>query len=96
MTLRRMLRYFTRCAQFAQHIGWGWCLLAVFLASVAPAGHGQDLNWEGQTGAFVTPFAYTSPSPAGGFGLPAVAFSLSQRRRRCSEVSTKSRALLAS
>ncbi|HXX20528.1 MAG TPA: DUF3034 family protein [Candidatus Acidoferrum sp.] len=34
----------------------------------------QNLNWEGQTGAFVTPFAYTSASPAGGFGRPDVAF----------------------
>jgi hypothetical protein len=32
------------------------------------------LNWEGQTGALVTPFAYTSPSPADGFGRPAVSF----------------------
>lgn len=34
----------------------------------------QGLNWEGQTGAFITPFAYTSPSPADGFGRPNVAF----------------------
>ena len=74
MTLMRMFRYFTRRASLAQHLSWGWSLLVVFLASVAPAGHAQNLNWEGQTGAFVTPFAYTSPSPAGGFGLPAVGF----------------------
>jgi hypothetical protein len=35
---------------------------------------GQGLNWEGQTGAFVTPFAYTSGSPANGLGHPQVAF----------------------
>ena len=74
MTLIRMLRYLTRLVLFAQHVGWGSSLLALFLVSIAPAGHAQSLNWEGQTGAFVTPFAYTSPSPAGGFGLPAVAF----------------------
>lgn len=34
----------------------------------------QNLNWEGQTGAFVTPFAYTSASPANGFGRPDVSF----------------------
>jgi len=34
----------------------------------------QDLNWDGQTGAFLTPFAYTSPSPAHGIGRPVVAF----------------------
>ena len=71
MTLRSVLRYLTRHASFARGAGWGWSLLVVFLASIAPA---QNLNWEGQTGAFVTPFAYTSPSPAGGFGLPAAAF----------------------
>ena len=74
MTLMRMLRHRTRRASFAQHAGWGSSLLVLFLALVAPAGHAQNLNWEGQTGAFVTPFAYTSPSPAGGFGLPAVGF----------------------
>ena len=33
----------------------------------------QGLNWEGQTGALLTPFAYTATSPAG-FGKPEVAF----------------------
>jgi hypothetical protein len=45
-----------------------------FLAFAAPITHAQDLNWEGQTGAFVTPFAYTSGSSAHGFGFPAVSF----------------------
>lgn len=36
--------------------------------------YGQALNWEGQTGAFVTPFAYTSPSPKNSIGHPNVAF----------------------
>jgi len=74
MTRMHMLRYFTRRASFAQHLSWAWTLPVVFLVSVAPAGHAQNLNWEGQTGAFVTPFAYTSSSPAGGFGLPAIGF----------------------
>jgi len=47
---------------------------AVLLFWPAPPVHAQSLNWEGQTGAFVTPFAYTSASPADGFGRPAIAF----------------------
>ncbi|MBS1795147.1 MAG: DUF3034 family protein [Acidobacteria bacterium] len=34
----------------------------------------QGLNWEGQTGAFVTPFAYTSASEKNKFGKPQIAF----------------------
>jgi hypothetical protein len=34
----------------------------------------QGLNWEGQTGAFLTPFAYTVASPDAKFGKPEVAF----------------------
>ena len=34
----------------------------------------QGLNWEGQTGALITPFAYTAASPARKFGKPEVAF----------------------
>lgn len=34
----------------------------------------QSLNWEGQTGVFVTPLAYTVPSPLGGVAWPAVAY----------------------
>jgi hypothetical protein len=34
----------------------------------------QGLNWEGQTGALITPFAYTASSPAAKFGRPEVAF----------------------
>src|SRR5208337_4031988 len=71
MTLLPMLRYFTRRASSAQHLSRPWSLLVIFLASVAPA---QKLNWEGQIGAFVTPFAYIIPSPAGRFGLPAAGF----------------------
>jgi len=74
MLFWRMLRYFTRHASFAQCASCGWGLLTLFLVAVAPAGQAQSLNWEGQTGAFITPFAYTSPSPAGGLGRPAVAF----------------------
>ena len=34
----------------------------------------QSLNWEGQTGVFVTPLAYTLPSPEKGVGKPVVAY----------------------
>jgi hypothetical protein len=34
----------------------------------------QNLGWEGETGVFVTPLAYTASSPVDGFGLPAVAY----------------------
>jgi len=74
MTFWRMLRFFTHRASFPQRACWVWSLVVIFLVSITPAGSAQNLNWEGQTGAFVTPFAYTSPSPARGFGLPAVSF----------------------
>ncbi len=70
----RMLEHPARPASFAQRTSWCCSLLVAFLISVAAAGHAQNLNWEGQTGAFVTPFAYASPSPAKGFGLLAVSF----------------------
>lgn len=34
----------------------------------------QSLNWEGQTGVFVTPLAYTVPSQEKGLGTPVVAY----------------------
>jgi len=49
-------------------------VIATLVFVWAPAGQAQNLNWEGQTGAFVTPFAYTSPSPGNSVGLPSVAF----------------------
>lgn len=58
--------------------GFGKLLLLIAVSAaallLAPISRAQDLNWEGQTGAFVTPFAYTSASPSGGFGHPAVSF----------------------
>ncbi len=45
-------------------------LLVFALARPATA----QLNWEGQTGALLAPFAYTSASSARGFGHPEVAF----------------------
>jgi hypothetical protein len=51
------------------------CTLAMItmLGSAAPA-PAQGLNWQGQTGAFITPFAYASASPARNLGKPQVSF----------------------
>jgi len=48
-------------------------LLFTVAADVRPA-LGQSLNWEGQTGVFVTPLAYTAASSKDGLGKPIVAF----------------------
>lgn len=49
-------------------------ILAGLLFLLTSGAMAQGLNWEGQTGAFVTPFAYTSKSPNDGVGKPQVAF----------------------
>jgi hypothetical protein len=49
-----------------------WLALAIIFPAAST--FAQGLNWEGQTGAFVTPFAYTSASPASGLGHPQLAF----------------------
>jgi hypothetical protein len=49
-------------------------IAVAFLLSATTGALAQNLNWEGQTGAFITPFAYTSSSPANGFGHPAASF----------------------
>jgi hypothetical protein len=50
------------------------CLLAVLgLAAASPA-CAQNSGWEGETGVFITPMAYTAPSTATGFGLPIVGY----------------------
>jgi len=40
----------------------------------AAAAHGQQLGWEGETGVFVTPLAYTVTSKARSFAPPTVAY----------------------
>jgi hypothetical protein len=50
-------------------------LLAIVVGGVsAKTAAAQSLNWEGQTGIFVTPLAYSLPSSDKGFGMPAVAY----------------------
>jgi hypothetical protein len=49
---------------------------ALLLAGILGAGvaAAQSLNWDGQTGVFITPLAYTAASPKTGFGRPIVAY----------------------
>ena len=46
-------------------------LTGLLSAGIAAA---QSLNWDGQTGVFITPLAYTAASPATGFGHPILAY----------------------
>jgi hypothetical protein len=48
--------------------------LTLFLVAGSGAGSAQSLNWEGQTGVFVTPLAYTAASPKNNIGRPIVAY----------------------
>jgi hypothetical protein len=53
----------------------GRVLLVAFAAAITPfAIHAQNIGWEGETGVFVTPLAYTVGSPAKGFSRPVVGF----------------------
>jgi hypothetical protein len=47
--------------------------VAWLVSSVAPA-TAQSLNWEGQTGVFITPLAYTAASPKTNLGIPILGF----------------------
>jgi hypothetical protein len=52
-----------------------WIAFSLFVVTAfSQTSFAQGLNWEGQTGALLTPFAYTAGSPAGKFGKPEVAF----------------------
>ena len=46
----------------------------LFLVPGGGAASAQSLNWEGQTGVFVTPLAYTAASPKSSLGKPIVAY----------------------
>jgi len=48
--------------------------LVIVVAILALSASAQSLNWEGQTGVFVTPLAYTAGSPKDGIGKPIVAY----------------------
>ncbi|HNY39389.1 MAG TPA: DUF3034 family protein [Bryobacteraceae bacterium] len=47
---------------------------AALLTALAAPLLAQSLNWEGQTGVFITPLAYTAASPSGNVGKPIVAY----------------------
>jgi len=52
-----------------------WIAFSLFVVTVfSQTSFAQGLNWEGQTGALLTPFAYTASAPTGKFGKPEVAF----------------------
>ena len=52
-----------------------WIAFGLFaITAFSRVSFAQGLNWEGQTGPLLTPFAYTAASPAARFGKPEVAF----------------------
>ena len=48
--------------------------LFILISGAGTSGYAQSLNWEGQTGGLVTPFAYTVESRTDGISLPAISF----------------------
>lgn len=61
------------CTSLCQSRAMQATLFGLLVLFLAPAARAQ-LNWEGQTGALLTPFAYTSNSSTHGLGRPEVAF----------------------
>ncbi len=57
-----------------RHAGAGFAALLLATVLLDGTAWAQGLNWEGQTGAGITPFAYTSDSPANNFGGPQLSF----------------------
>ena len=49
-------------------------LVTLALLILPAAIQAQNIGWEGETGVFVTPLAYTAASPATGLGKPLVGF----------------------
>ena len=64
-------RFTSRALAVIQYVAIG--LLLIMAADIRTVS-GQSLNWEGQTGVFVTPLAYTAASSKTGLGEPIVAF----------------------
>jgi hypothetical protein len=48
--------------------------LAISILAPTTSLRAQNIGWEGETGVFVTPLAYTAASPAKGLGRPLVAY----------------------
>jgi hypothetical protein len=53
---------------------WAMLILLFVLPFATHAAQAQSLGYEGPTGVFVTPLAYTSASPANGLGKPSVSY----------------------
>lgn len=49
-------------------------LIIIIMGATTKIAPAQTLNWEGQTGVFVTPLAYTVPSSDKGLGMPVVSY----------------------
>jgi hypothetical protein len=59
-----------RVVKYSVHaLAISFSILALTMAVQA-----QNIGWEGETGVFVTPLAYTAASPAKGLGRPLVAY----------------------
>jgi hypothetical protein len=69
-----MKRVFVSGSQSHRTRGLKTCLAALLLLALFVPSAWSQLNWEGQTGALVTPFAYTSPSKTDGVGHPQISF----------------------
>jgi len=63
-------------------------LVMIVHRTIANVACAQSLNWEGQTGVFVTPLAYLVPSQDHGFGRPVVAYHLFKRRPSSGRISS--------
>jgi hypothetical protein len=68
------MRHMVRQSSCRRGIGVLGLLILILAGVDSKTTSAQSLNWEGQTGVFVTPLAYTVPSPLGGPALPAVAY----------------------
>ena len=55
--------------------------VVISIFALTTALQAQNIGWEGETGVFVTPLAYTAASPANGLGHPLVGLPFSQWRR---------------
>jgi hypothetical protein len=64
----------SRFASGARIIRYGLVGLLLVMTAGLRTLLGQSLNWEGQTGVFVTPLAYTAPSGKKKLGKPIVAY----------------------
>ena len=58
------------------HFGSGLMTILVFVIVMGAGANisAQSLNWEGQTGVFVTPLAYTVHSADKGLSLPVISY----------------------